>query len=256
MVVRSLLILLAASATSNDVPPSGPTPLMIHRTPAGLELYFLAERPGEANGYAIIEPAARQAAVVDPGSRNGQWLRDWLKKQSLDVAYVLITHAHADHLGGLEGFLRDTSAVVVIHRVEFDRLPDSCKSYRDRSAPERQRFLFRTDEQVIEFGGVRLRTILIPGHTLASLAYEWVGQDIVFTGDTLFRGSVGRTDGPGAAGEACLIAYIRAGLLTLDDRTRVLPGHGPFTTIGRERMSNPFLVCLGNPANAERTRSP
>jgi len=78
----------------------------------------------------------------------------------------------------------------------------------------------------------------------------------VFTGDTLFRGSIGRTDGPGTAGEACLLAYIRAGLLTMDDRTRVLPGHGPFTTIGRERVSNPFLAQRAGPANAETAQSP
>lgn len=238
-----LVAIVGAATAWSGIQDSDPAaPLLIHESTTGAQLFLVPEQPGNANCYALVDPAAKQAAVIDPGGRSSQAMADYLRSRGIRVRYVLITHAHTDHVSHLDYYLTHTQADVVIHPVELQLLRDRRKSNgHDPDGLDARGCLLRTDEQTIEFAPVRLKALLIPGHTLASLAYSWVGEDIVFSGDALFRGSIGRTDLPGNAGEACLVAYIRAKLLSLDDRVRVLPGHGASTTIGRERTANPFL---------------
>jgi len=234
--------IVVAAAWSGIESPNPTAPLLIHESATGARLFFVPEQPGNANCYAIVDPAAKQAAVIDPGGRSSRDMADYLRARGIGVRYVLITHAHTDHVSHLDHYLKRTEATVVIHPPWNSNFHDRRQSNgHDPGGPDAGRYLLRTDEQVIEFGRVRLKALLIPGHTLASLVYLWIGEDIVFSGDTLFRGSIGRTDLPANAGETCLIAYIRAKLMSLDDRVRVLPGHGQSTTIGRERAANPFL---------------
>jgi hydroxyacylglutathione hydrolase len=217
-------------------------PVVISRGAKGAQVLFLAGAKGDANCYAVVDVAAAQAAVIDPGRQRAPAMKEYCDGRGIRISHVLVTHSHGDHIGGLEYLIRTTEAKIVIHRVEAESLPDNCRPFEHgKPTAVHDRFLFRTDEQTVDVGTARFRVLLIPGHTLASLAYELPEAKMVFTGDVLFQGTVGNTDLARSAGLVCLVAYTKAGLFTLDDQTRVLPGHGQFTTIERERRTNPFL---------------
>lgn len=195
----------------------------------------------QANCYIIGCPATNEAAVVDPGGDADRILAR-LKARGLRLRYIILTHGHVDHIAAL-GEVRDaTGAEVLIHAGDAEMLTDPTRNLsffmgrRLRFSPA-ERLL--ADGDTIEVGTVRLEVVHTPGHTPGGICLKT--DDLVITGDTLFAGSVGRSDFPGG-NHRQLIRSIKERLLCLPGHTRVYPGHGPETTIEEEKRYNPFLA--------------
>ncbi|MGV9796844.1 MBL fold metallo-hydrolase [Mycobacterium sp. NPDC003449] len=209
--------------------------------PAGMlacNCYVLAERPGA------------DAIVVDPGQRAMGPLRRILDENRLTPAAVLLTHGHIDHIWSAQKVADTYGCPAYIHPEDRFMLTDPIRGFGPRLAQRAFGVLFSEPKQLVEldrdgaaleFGGVSVTVDHTPGHTRGSVVLRVAGS--VFTGDTLFRSSVGRTDLPGGSGRD-LLGSIVTKLLVLDDDTVVLPGHGPKSTIGHERRTNPFLEGL------------
>lgn len=197
--------------------------------------------PVQANAYALLDDDRREAVVVDPGAEPEALLA---AIEGYHVVYVLLTHAHFDHIAGLGALKAATGAPILIHPNEAAWLRDPAlngSAYFSSItppvvAPKADRLI--DDDEVLSFAGRKVTVLHVPGHSPGSLAYR-IG-DVVFAGDALFAGSIGRTDLPGGDHET-LLRSIREKLYALPPATIVYPGHGPETTIGRERSSNPYV---------------
>ncbi|ORW87870.1 hypothetical protein AWB92_23365 [Mycobacterium sp. IEC1808] len=212
--------------------------------PAGMlqcNCYVLAERPGT------------DAVIVDPGQRAMGALRRILDENRLTPAAVLLTHGHIDHMWSAQKVSDTFGCPTYIHPEDRFMLTDPIHGYGPRLAQLVTGAFFREPKQVVELdrdgdkldlGSVTVNVDHTPGHTRGSVVFRVASDtDVVFTGDTLFERSVGRTDLFGGSGRDLLTSIIDK-LLVLDDKTVVLPGHGPSTTIGAERRFNPFLEGL------------
>jgi glyoxylase-like metal-dependent hydrolase (beta-lactamase superfamily II) len=195
----------------------------------------------QTNCYVITDEATHTAVVLDPGYQPDIVL-DAIEGYS--VTHILLTHAHLDHIGGLAQLKQHTRAPVYIHQEERDWLTDPMLNGSGRwpqgggyiTGPAADRFVAEGD--MIFFGGTEILVLHVPGHSPGSVAY--ILNDQVFAGDTLFYGSIGRTDLPGGDRET-LLHSIRTKLYTLPDNTLVYPGHGQETSIEREKQLNPFV---------------
>lgn len=219
--------------------------MLITGFPAGMlacNCYVLAERPGA------------DAIIVDPGQRAMGPLRRILDENRLTPAAVLLTHGHVDHIWSAQKVADTYGCPAYIHPEDRFMLTDPIKGFGPRLAQLAFGVLFSEPKQLVELdrdgalvelGGITVAVDHTPGHTPGSVVFRVAGgqSDVVFTGDTLFRSSVGRTDLPGGSGRD-LLGSIVTKLLVLDDDTVVLPGHGPRSTIGHERRTNPFLEGL------------
>ncbi|MDH5447634.1 MAG: MBL fold metallo-hydrolase [Candidatus Bathyarchaeota archaeon] len=196
------------------------------------------------NCYVAWCSKTREAIVIDPGfnrqSEAGKVL-DVLKENVLEVKFIVDTHGHPDHTCG-NGIVKSvTGAPILIHKLDADMLGKGGKELTALfgfhvSSPAADGFL--DDGDVVRFGEVVLRVLHTPGHSFGSISL--VGEDCVFTGDTLFAGSIGRVDLPGGSGKE-IMRSLREKLAVLPDRLVVYPGHGFESTIGEEKRSNPFL---------------
>jgi len=182
----------------------------------------------EAGGpLVVIDPAGDESALLAALSGD-------------PVCAIVLTHGHFDHLGAVRALIASTGAPLLVHAADATSITSAEGSGGamfgfDYSAPQPDRML--TDGDVVEAGGLRLTVIHTPGHTPGSMCL--LGDGHLFSGDTLFSGSVGRTDFPGGDAHAMQRSIVR--LAGLPDETRVHCGHGPDTTIGRERRINPFF---------------
>jgi hydroxyacylglutathione hydrolase len=210
------------------------------------------------NCYVLAQRAGSDAIVVDPGQRAMGRLRQILDENHLTPAAVLLTHGHIDHIWSAQKVADTYGCPAYIHPEDRFMLADPIKDFGPRLAQLAFGALFREPRQVvgldkdgdkIDLGGITVVVDHTPGHTRGSVVFRvdaGLGADpgsVVFSGDTLFRQSVGRTDLPGGSGRD-LLGSIVTKLLVLDDDTVVLPGHGEKTTIGFERRTNPFLEGL------------
>lgn len=185
---------------------------------------------------------SKAGVVVDPGA-DAERIIAKIGELGLDIRYVINTHGHFDHVGGNRWLVEATGAQLMIHRddVHFlNRAADAAATYGLATENSPSPDLLLEDGQTIEFGSCRLEVFHTPGHTPGGCCLYLAGEKKVISGDTLFAESVGRTDFPGSS-HRDLIDSIRAKLLTLPDDVQVFPGHGPATTIGRERRYNPYL---------------
>ena len=157
---------------------------------------------------------------------------------------ILFTHAHIDHVAGAAEVQRRTGAPVAMHAADlglYDSLPEQA-TWIGMPTPERVEIAHWLEEgEEIECGSLRLKVLFTPGHAPGHVSFYLAEQGMILSADVLFRASIGRTDLPGG-NHPRLIESIRTKLLTLPDETRVIAGHGPATTIGLERRTNPFLV--------------
>ena len=206
------------------------------------------------NCYVLAPRAGSDAVIVDPGQRAMAPLRRILDEHRLTPAAVLLTHGHVDHIWSAQKVADTYGCPAYIHPEDRFMLTDPIKDFGPRIVQLLFGALFREPRQVIELdrdgdkidcGGITVTVDHTPGHTRGSVVFRVADgpEEVVLSGDTLFQGSVGRTDLAGGSGRD-LLGSIVTKLLVLDDATVVLPGHGPSTTIGAERRTNPFLEGL------------
>ncbi|UCE95440.1 MAG: MBL fold metallo-hydrolase [Candidatus Bathyarchaeota archaeon] len=196
------------------------------------------------NCYLVWCDESRDATVIDPGferQEESNKVLAILKRNDLRVKFIINTHGHPDHTCGNGIIKRVTGAPILIHEFDAHLLneanPPSAELIEFRSIPPTaDRFL--DEDHTIKFGKVVLRVLYTPGHSPGSISL--VGEECVFTGDTLFAGSIGRVDLLGGSGAKMMLS-LREKLMTLPDDYIIYPGHGPKSTIGDEKRSNPFL---------------
>lgn len=193
----------------------------------------------EENCYVIGDEASREAIVVDPGDEPDRIL-EVIRENGLKVKAIVCTHAHFDHIGAVGDIKKETGARVLIHEDEIELY----RGAKDQGAlwgieiddiPEPDGFLHEGDK--VRFGSAELTVLHTPGHSPGGICL--LGEGIVLTGDTLFQGSVGRTDFHGGSASDLKSSFRR--LLGLNDDIKVLSGHGPETTIKREKRDNFFV---------------
>lgn len=191
------------------------------------------------NMYILIDEETKKCAVVDPGGANDKIL-SYLKKNSLDLEYILLTHGHGDHIGAVNDIKSKTNATIIAHADEKELLNDNRKnlSYSMHCGPqELDADIYVHDKDKLELGNLKLSFIHTPGHTKGCMCIRV--NDDMFTGDTLFAGSIGRTDLYG--GDYKQIEKSLKKLKKFEDNVKVHPGHGPSSTLGIEKMSNPYM---------------
>jgi glyoxylase-like metal-dependent hydrolase (beta-lactamase superfamily II) len=218
----------------------------------------------QTNCFVVAAAAGEPCVVVDPGQDAVEPLAELLAEHRLNPVAVLLTHGHFDHTFSVAPVCDGHDIPAWIHPDDRDLLADPLKGLSADAAaffggrlemrePREVRPL--DDGAVLDLAGLRLTVDHTPGHTPGSVIFSGTtgeGAELILAGDTLFAGSIGRTDLPGGD-HRLMLASLRDKLLTRDDAALVLPGHGPTTTIGRERGSNPFLRDLAPSADPDLT---
>ncbi|MEX2655432.1 MAG: MBL fold metallo-hydrolase [Acidimicrobiia bacterium] len=203
----------------------------------------------QTNCWVLARGPGEPAVIID-APPDSERIVALLARHRLSAAALVLTHGHVDHAGGAESVERSLGVKSWVHpdddfltlapedqlRALFGMRPPG-----EYGAPINRVSL--ADSDILEVAGFRLRVRHTPGHTPGHVCLEVIDEGVLFSGDQLFAGSVGRTDLPGGSWDQ-LIESMRSRVLDLPDDYRVLPGHGPETTIGRERRTNPFLVDL------------
>jgi hydroxyacylglutathione hydrolase len=178
------------------------------------------------NCYVVGCEETKEAVLIDPGLESkaeAELILDYIKQNCFRIKYIINTHGHPDHISGNLAMKKATGAPILIHENGEDRVHANRKL---------------CDGDVIQVGNFNLTVLHTPGHTPCGICL--LGDKVVFTGDSLFEGSIGRTDFPGGSFQQ-LIKSIKTKLLPLPDNFKVYPGHESFSTIGNERKYNPFL---------------
>jgi len=199
--------------------------------------------PLQCNCTLLGDEATGEAIVIDPGDEIGR-IHKRITSHGLKLKQILITHAHIDHVGGALKLKRLTGAPILLNESDLPLLEMMDKQAAwlgiatPETAPPDERLV---DGQKVGIAAYPAKVIHTPGHTQGSVCLHFEPLKMVIAGDTLFAGSIGRTDLPGGDAEQ-IIESIQSRLLTLSSDTKVVPGHGPMTAIGVERKSNPFLL--------------
>lgn len=202
--------------------------------------------PFQKNGFVVGCPRTREAVLIDPGDEVLQLL-DVVTIQQLSVKYILLTHAHIDHVTGVAEAVRALHAPVYLHRDDlflYNAVPQQAAMFGLPVPALPAVDCFYDLLKPLRFGDLEVKVHHTPGHCPGGVCLQigtagQPGRDL-FVGDTLFAGSIGRTDLPGGDYDT-LMHSIRGVLFALGDEAAVYPGHGPATTIGQERRTNPFL---------------
>jgi glyoxylase-like metal-dependent hydrolase (beta-lactamase superfamily II) len=197
----------------------------------------------QCNCSVVGDEQTREAIVIDPGDDIAEVLAI-VQKHGLAVKQIVVTHAHIDHVGGAMKLKRLTGAPILLNQNDYPLLKmlDTQAAWIGAPPPEQVAVdASLTSGDKVKAGTLVADVLHTPGHTEGSICLHFAPQKKLIAGDTLFAGSIGRTDLPGGSFKQIMLS-LRGPVLSLPDDTIVIPGHGPLTTIGRERESNPFLV--------------
>lgn len=193
------------------------------------------------NCYLAINEETKQAVVIDPAACPS-YLMSHIKSEGLKVEAILLTHGHFDHIMGIDGFLSEFDVPVYVHEDDADAMEDpvlnQSSTYTSGYTFGKARYL--RDRQTLELAGYTFQVIHTPGHTKGGCCYYVASEDVLFSGDTLFQNSVGRTDFVNSS-TSDLVHSVREKLFLLPDNTIVYPGHMGETKIGHEKKYNPYV---------------
>ncbi len=195
--------------------------------------------PLQVNCFIVADENSNEAIVIDPGDEPDRIL-EVVKDNNLKVKYIVCTHAHFDHIGAVTEIKEETGAKIIIHKDEleiYEGARDQAAFWGYELAPLPEPDIFVNEGDNIGFGNLSFVVIHTPGHSPGGISLY--SENVVFTGDTLFAGSVGRTDFYGGDIERLRKSFVR--LLSLPPETKVFSGHGPSSTIQREKTGNFFL---------------
>lgn len=201
----------------------------------------------QTNCYIVINDETKECFVIDPGA-SGKQLAEKMRQDNLKPVAILLTHGHFDHAGAAKTLAKEFDIKIYANEAEIDTLQDPQKNVswmvgvKESYAAD----VFLKDEEIITLAGFEIQVLHTPGHTEGGCCYYIAEEDVVFTGDTLFAQSVGRTDFPGGS-MSQIVRSIQEKLLTLNEAGNletdimVYPGHNDPTTIETERIENPYL---------------
>jgi len=208
-----------------------------------MKLELLVVGPFEVNCCLWYDEMTGDGVIIDPGAE-GERILQTASDLKIQAKGILLTHGHGDHIAAVSDVKETLEIPLYIGNGEEELLANpsaNVSAYFNQPivAPPADHLV--TDEQLLTFGSIRLRVLATPGHSPGGVCYLDEQQGVLFCGDTLFAGGIGRTDFPGCSHER-LIESIKTRIMTLPDAVVCVPGHGPSTTVGAERTSNPFLI--------------
>lgn len=207
--------------------------------PLKVEQYVVG--PVQTNCYFAVNDSTKEMLIIDPGAGAGK-LAGAIRKEKLNPVAILLTHGHFDHASAAAQLAEQFGLTVYAGEAEKETLENPALNLSGWDGREQSYHAgqFLKDEQEIDLAGFHIRVLFTPGHTPGGCCYYLSYQNALFSGDTLFHMSVGRTDFPKGSMSG-LVRGIREKLMILPDETTVYPGHNDITTIGTERMYNPYL---------------
>jgi glyoxylase-like metal-dependent hydrolase (beta-lactamase superfamily II) len=196
------------------------------------------------NAYLVADTETKEAVVVDP-AWDGHLIVEEAVNRGWEIRKIWVTHAHFDHFGGAGSIVKALKEKPEVALHPEDRLlwrarggaPFFGVKFESNTKPN----LNLSHQQILSLGGNTVEVLHAPGHTKGHVMFYFKDEKVLFSGDVIFQGSVGRTDLPGGSWDT-LLESIRIQVMTLDDDVKILSGHGPATTVGRERKSNPFIL--------------
>jgi hydroxyacylglutathione hydrolase len=198
--------------------------------------------PFEENTYIVVDEATNRAVLIDPGAEPEE-IAAMVRESGATLDAIWLTHAHLDHIGAIAGVRRQWKVPVHLHPDDlplYERATDQADVYGVAFEQPENPDVELSDGDVLHVGGLRFEVIHTPGHSPGHVVFR--SEDMVFGGDLLFAGSIGRTDFP--LSDPRRMSASLARICELDDATIIHPGHGPSTTIGKERATNPFLAGI------------
>lgn len=225
----------------------------LHRMKRSCEIAFMtttpltiqckAVEPFMKNGYVAVCAGTRHAAYVDPGDEAVEML-EWIDRSEIELVSILLTHAHLDHISGVGLVKQEWDVPIFLHQEDeflYKALAEQAEWFGLQCDPAPPVDYHLHPAQQLSIGDLRVRVIHTPGHSPGSVSF--VIHDDVFCGDVIFAGSIGRTDLPGGSSEI-LLKTIQSKILPLGPSVTLRPGHGPSTTVEKEKRENPFLQQL------------
>ena len=216
-----------------------------HNGGGKIEILTFTGGPFVQNTLLVVCEDGRTGLLVDPGAATPEALAE-ARARDLDIAALLLTHAHLDHIDGLKEAKAETGAPIYLHPLDrplYDNIANQALAFGVPYVEPPPPDIDLVPGTNLAFGGSEFEVAFVPGHAPGHVMFVCTSHPVAIVGDVIFRGSIGRTDLPNG-NYGTLMESIRSQVLTLPPETRLYPGHGPETTVGLERDTNPFVLQL------------